>query len=104
MGRPLAIATGNLELSAAAGFYSPDHPDVALDYVWGPSLVSDDRRMRDGWAFVCFIDRPKCLERGEAVTEGRSGVARVEKDVAASFFGLATVGTKVVFFLIPQQR
>jgi len=103
-GRRLAIVTGSSELSAAAAFYSPDHPDVAQDYVGAPSLISDDRRTRDGWAFVCFATRPQCLDRAEAMTAGHSGVTRVEKDVAASFFGLAPVGTKVVFFLIPPQR
>jgi hypothetical protein len=104
MGRRLAIVSGDRELSLAAGFYSPDHPDVALDYGWRPSLITDDRRARDGWALVCFVNKPTCVDLADAMSADRSGVTRVEKDVTASFFGLAPVRAKVVFFLIPPQR
>jgi 4-amino-4-deoxy-L-arabinose transferase-like glycosyltransferase len=105
-GRPLTIVSGDTSLSQAVAFYSPDHPDSMPDNAFGlpPPWITDDRRAREGWAIVCFAQDRACLDQAERNIAGRSGVVRAEKDVTASFFGLASTSVKVIFTMVPPQR
>lgn len=105
MQRPLAIVTGDLVLAHAVSFYSPDHPDAAIDEQQpsGP-WIKDDRRARQGWAAVCFAKDQGCVGRIERNAAGAAGVVRVEKELTVSFFGRWKNAEPFVFLLIPPQR
>lgn len=104
MGRPLTIVAGDTALAGAATFYSPDHPDSVPDYLWWmPPWITAQRRAREGWAIVCFVEDHACLDRASRNTTGLSGVVRIEKDATASFLGMASTSAQVAFVMIPPQ-
>jgi 4-amino-4-deoxy-L-arabinose transferase-like glycosyltransferase len=105
MRRPLTIVSGDLVLTHAISFYSPDHPDAAVDDSL-PSVpwITDDRRARQGWAAVCFAKDPGCIDRIERNAAGAAGVIRVEKELTVSFLGRWKNTEQFVFLLIPPQR
>jgi len=102
---PLAIVSGDLLLAHAVSFYSPDHPDAAVDEPL-PSVawIKDDRRARLGWAAACFANDRGCVDRIERNAAGAAGVVRVEKELTVSFFGRWKNAEPLVFLLIPPQR
>jgi 4-amino-4-deoxy-L-arabinose transferase-like glycosyltransferase len=104
-GRPLRLVAGDSSLAQGTTFYSADHPDSAPDAAWEkPPWVTDARRSRDGFATICFANERSCSAAAEQNTAGRPGVVRVEKDVTASFFGMASASAKVIFTLVPPQQ
>jgi len=104
-GRPLTLVAGDSSLAQGATFYSADHPDSAPDAAWEtPPWITDARRSRDGFANTCFASDRACSAAAEQNTAGRLGVVRVEKDVTASFFGIASASAKVVFTMVPPQQ
>jgi len=105
MRRPLTMVSGDVALTHAVGFYSPDHPDTGPDFsqVNAP-WISDDRRARQGWAGICFAEESNCVSDIERSAAGASGVVRVEKELTVSFFGIKKASVPVVFLLVPPQR
>ncbi len=105
MRRPLAIVSGDIALAHAVSFYSPDHPDAALDDLL-PSVpwMKDDNRARQGWAAICFAKSRPCIRRIRHNSAGAAGVVRIEKELTVSFFGSWKRSERFVFLLIPPQR
>ncbi len=105
MRRPLAIVSGDLALTHAISFYSPDHPDAAVDDLPSSTLwAKDDRRARQGWAGACFAKDRNCVDWIERNAAGISGAVRIEKELTVSFFGRWKQSEQMVFLLIPPQR
>jgi hypothetical protein len=105
MRQPLTIVSGDTSLAGAASFYSPDHPDSTPFFAWRDTpWVTDDRRMREGWASVCFAADRACLNSIASNSAGHSGVVRAEKEITASFFGASRATAKVIFVMVPPQR
>jgi hypothetical protein len=104
-GRPLTLVFGDSSLAQGATFYSADHPDSAPIFEWEtPPWVTDARRAGEGFAVICFAADRACRAAAEQSAAGRSGVARLEKDATASFFGVASASAKVALTMVPPQR
>jgi Dolichyl-phosphate-mannose-protein mannosyltransferase len=105
-GRPLTLVSGDSSLAQGTTFYSADHPDSAPAFEWEtPPWVTDSRRAGEGFAVICFANDRACDAAAEQNAAGRSGVVvRIEKDVTASFFGMASASAKIALTMVPPQR
>ena len=104
-GRPLTLVFGDSALAQGATFYGADQPDSAPVFEWEtPPWVTDARRANEGFAVICFAADRACRAAAEASAAGRSGIIRIERDVTASFFGIASASAKIALMMVPPQR
>lgn len=101
--KPLAVVSGNENLSLAAAFYGEDHPLYHKIESFGAS--PPDWMSNDNWAALCFADDPYCVAWLEQVSAiDRKSVA-FDFKVQSSYLGKpgASARIKAVMFL-PQTK
>jgi hypothetical protein len=102
-GRPLSIVVGDMELTPAVTFYSPDHPDSipGFDLALAP-WITPERMAREGVAAVCRADDGGCIETAKQRTSDKA--ARVSYEAISTFFGVRSPPARFVLMLmLPQQ-
>jgi 4-amino-4-deoxy-L-arabinose transferase-like glycosyltransferase len=105
MGTRLSIVTGDQDFSAAAAFYSPDHPDYmpAFDLAAAPWITP--RRLEiEGWVAICRLDDVVCVEHSDRQVAGNSAARRLEIELTPSFLGYSGPSGRFVVILSPPAR
>jgi 4-amino-4-deoxy-L-arabinose transferase-like glycosyltransferase len=102
MGRPLTIVAGDMDLSVAVAFYSPDHPDAVPGF--DTSLtpwITRERLAREGFATVCHAEDRTCIGRAAARTDPNA--PRVTYQTVNTFLGVHGEPARFVFVLMPPR-
>ena len=102
-GRPLSIVVGDMELTPAVTFYSPDHPDSipGFNLALAP-WITPERMAREGVAAVCRADDRGCIETAKQRTSDKA--ARVSYEAINTFFGVRSPPGRFVLMLMPPQQ
>jgi 4-amino-4-deoxy-L-arabinose transferase-like glycosyltransferase len=103
-GQPLTIVAGDMELTPAVTFYSPDHPDSipGFDLANAP-WITPERMAREGVAAVCRAEDRACYDGVMGrIRDSVTGV--VHYQTTSSFLGKPGAPARFVFVLAPPKN
>jgi len=102
MGRPLTIVVGDMDLTPAVSFYSPDHPDAlpVFDLALTP-WITRERLAHEGFAAVCRAGDGGCMNGVAALTNANA--PRVTYQTVNTFLGVHGAPARFVFVLMPPR-
>jgi 4-amino-4-deoxy-L-arabinose transferase-like glycosyltransferase len=103
-GEPLTIVGGDMELTPAVTFYSPDHPDSipGFNLALAP-WITPERLGREGVAAVCRAEDRACYDGVMAHLRDRVASV-VHYQTASRFLGQAGAPARFVFVLAPPKK
>jgi hypothetical protein len=103
-GQPLSIVAGDMEITPAVTFYSPDHPDSipGFNLALAP-WITPERLAREGVAAVCRAEDRACIDG--VMGRIRDNVASVvHYQTTSRFLGTSGAPARFVFMLAAPQR
>jgi hypothetical protein len=101
-GRPLRIVMGDPRLTAAAAFYSADHPDAVPGFETGSTpWVTPARLSADGFAAICKAEDETCVDAAKQKTAGKANTQFITYSTVSREAGQPARLERFFFILTP---
>ncbi len=104
--KPLAVVSGNENLSLAAAFYGEDHPTYhKIESMGGSSSSAPDWMSSENWAAMCFADDPYCVAWLEQLGKLDRKSITFDFEVQSSYLGQSGASARIrAIMLLPPTK
>lgn len=104
-GQPLRIVMGDVRLTSAAAFYSPDHPDAVPGFETAAATpaVTPEQLRQDGFATVCRADDEACVGAAKQHAAGKANVQFITYSTTSRYLGKPGALGRFFFILVPPE-